>query len=275
MTFEVSLDWPDLLKQYRRERRLTQLEVARRAGLSVAAVRSYEHGKRHPKVATLQSIIDGLGLSGEEAARLYEAAGFSARQRPAVGDYGPVSIDDLRDEMSARPWPAFVTNQAFEVVAQNKLFERVMAVDLDTQFTEFGDRTMLAGIVIQEYGGRMENWDEVVTFMIGLVKGDPRGSEDDDRPLPWLEGPIQRLVEGKPELIRRFVELWESVPPLPRRLRHPYRMQWRYDADTLLSFHCTLALADPHTELHYNEWVPANAKTWTWVEENAASISER
>ncbi len=165
----------------------------------------------------------------------------------------------------------FVTNQAFEVVAQNRLFERLMGVDLRTEFTGFAERSFVGGIVDPNFGGRMENWDEVVTLMIGLVKGDPRLRPDDDRPLPWLEGPIQRLVEGKPEMIRRFVDLRERAPPIPHRLRQYFRIVWRYDKNTRLTFSGTMALADVHTELHWNEWVPAEEPTWRWVERQKAS----
>jgi transcriptional regulator with XRE-family HTH domain len=258
-------DLPPLLTSFRRARHLSQTELARRAGLSVSTVRAYERGARHPKQDALRRIVDGLGLSGEEAAQLLLAAGYSPPRSRALHErYGPASLGELQHEANDRPWPAFVTNQAFEILIANRLFQRLMGHEPSRPYA--GGRNLVWAIADDAFARRLENWEEVVRFMIGLVKADPRRRPDDDRPLPWLEGPIQRLIEGRPDLIKRFVDLYEDSPPIPHRLRQHFRIRWRADGGRLLTFTCTLALADIHTELHWNEWVPSDGPTWAAIE---------
>jgi transcriptional regulator with XRE-family HTH domain len=48
---------PDLVKRARREARLTQAELARRAGTTQSAVAAYESGAKTPGVATLERLL--------------------------------------------------------------------------------------------------------------------------------------------------------------------------------------------------------------------------
>ena len=255
------------LRTARRERRLTQQELAVRAGLSTAAVRSYERGTRRPTAASLEMLTRALGLPGEETSKLLLLAGYA---RPGVelagGRFGPYSAGELQSEVNSRPWPSYISNQAYDVVHANAAFERATGVNLASQFTGFGERNLLVALSEPAWADRVENWDALVTFLIGLAKGDTRRKEDDDRPLPWLEVPFKRFLDGDPARIRRFFDLWESAPPIAHRLRQQYEMAWRAADGAHLRFLCTLALAEPDTELHWNEWVPVDRTTWEWFE---------
>ncbi|HYM27806.1 MAG TPA: helix-turn-helix domain-containing protein, partial [Steroidobacteraceae bacterium] len=81
------MDGPDfaaLLRRYRRERRLTQEELAERAGISPAAISLLERGlTRAPQKATLELLVAALGLDAGEVAAL-EASARQARW-PAGG----------------------------------------------------------------------------------------------------------------------------------------------------------------------------------------------
>ena len=267
--------WAAVLRAYRREHGLTQAELAGRSAVSLSSVRAYEEGARRPRASALRRMADALGLSGEETAELLALAGYSARAHAdqRFGErFGPRSLDELRDELDGRPWPAFVTNQAFEVILANRLFGHLMGVDLRGEYTRVGERSLIEAIGNGRFADRLENWDELVTFMIGLVKGDPRHRDDDDRPLPWLEQPIQRLIDNRPELLARFVSLYASAPAIPHRLRQYFRVVFRPGSTSRLTFAGTLAIADLHTELHWNEWVPADAATWAWVTDVSAGL---
>ncbi|MDQ3957789.1 MAG: helix-turn-helix domain-containing protein [Actinomycetota bacterium] len=52
----------DLIRIARQETRLSQRELARRAGTSQAAIVSYETGKRSPSLETLARIVRAAGL---------------------------------------------------------------------------------------------------------------------------------------------------------------------------------------------------------------------
>lgn len=51
------------IKKIRKEKRLTQKELAQRLNVSQANLAQYENGKRNPKLATLQKIADALEVS--------------------------------------------------------------------------------------------------------------------------------------------------------------------------------------------------------------------
>ncbi|MGD0703125.1 MAG: BTAD domain-containing putative transcriptional regulator [Trebonia sp.] len=64
-----------MLRKYRRESGLTQRELAAEAGLSVAALRDFEQGRRHrPRRNSLTALADALGLDPDQAASLARAA---------------------------------------------------------------------------------------------------------------------------------------------------------------------------------------------------------
>jgi transcriptional regulator with XRE-family HTH domain len=50
-----------LIETVRRRRRLTQVELARRAGTSQPVVSAYEHGRRDPTFRTLRKLIEAGG----------------------------------------------------------------------------------------------------------------------------------------------------------------------------------------------------------------------
>lgn len=256
----------DELRRARKLRGLTQLELARRSGLSAPAVRAYEGGARHPSAKAVQALALALGLPGEETARLLGLAGYAIDPGRTLGErFGAYSMQELEREVASRPWPAYVSNQAYDIVVANHAFERVIGIDLSRQYTGFNERNLIAALSDTPYADRLLNWDALATFLIGLAKGDPRREESDDRPLPWLEAAFRRFLDGDARRIRRFFDLWESAPPIPHRLRQSYEIAWRAEDGATLRFICTLALAEQATELHWNEWVPGDTSTWEWL----------
>src|SRR3954452_701180 len=63
----------ELLRQHRREARLTQQDLADRAGLSVHGIQKLERGATHPYRDTAQRLIAALRLEAEDEARLRSA----------------------------------------------------------------------------------------------------------------------------------------------------------------------------------------------------------
>ena len=50
------------IQQLRKERRMSQAELARKAGISEISIRKYENGDRKPKIETLQRIANALDV---------------------------------------------------------------------------------------------------------------------------------------------------------------------------------------------------------------------
>jgi transcriptional regulator with XRE-family HTH domain len=74
MTPVTSLSFGPLLKRARRAARLTQAELAERAGFSVVYISMLERGARQPQPTTVALLADALVLSSDERAALEQAA---------------------------------------------------------------------------------------------------------------------------------------------------------------------------------------------------------
>jgi transcriptional regulator with XRE-family HTH domain len=268
----LDFDWRKALREVRRARQLSQQELGRRAGLSAGTVRAYENGTRHPTEGALSSVIDALGIPREDANRIRASAGYAVDWKGLLrGRYS--SPDTLAADVELYPWPVFITNQAIDVLYTNRPFQAVWDVDLEHEYLEEGQRNLLAGASDPRFAGCIANYDEVVSFMIGLAKGDPRGSQNPERPTPWLQSAFQRFLAGDPALIKRFFELWEKAPALPHSTRHFYPVSWLYRGSLEMRFVGVLTVVDIWNELSWNDWVPANADTWAALERLGANRS--
>jgi DNA-binding SARP family transcriptional activator/Tfp pilus assembly protein PilF len=86
-----------LLREYRLRTGMTQSELARRAGLSVRALRDIEQGRvAQPRSQSVQGLADALRLADIDHHRLLEAAGRAERglaaRRLHVGVLGPLVV---------------------------------------------------------------------------------------------------------------------------------------------------------------------------------------
>lgn len=178
-------------------------------------------------------------------------------------------MEKLPQEVEKCPWPVYITNQATDVVFANKAFERVWDVDLSSEYTDPGQRNLMAGASDPRWVQNVENFDELVTYLIGLIKGDPRWQQSPANPAPWLQTHFKRFFEGDPQIIARIMDLWTTAEPLPHQARHVYRVVWRYRGRQTLRFIGSTTIADLWNELSWNEWVPADAETWQALTELA------
>lgn len=88
-----------LLCKYRREARLSQRELAAKAGLSVGALRDYEQGRRRrPRPDSLAALVRALGLNGDQTAALARAAAI-----PRPGPDPVLLPRSSRDRLGSAP----------------------------------------------------------------------------------------------------------------------------------------------------------------------------
>lgn len=260
--------WPGALRSWRLRQEMTQAALAERAGLALSSIRAYEHGRRRPSHAALLSLIAALGIPRERANPILYDAGYAADLAGVIDkDFTPYTFDELRTRADTLQWPAFVTNGTFEVTYANLPARLVFGVDPDAGYLGLDQRNILAGISHEDFASRIENWDEVVTFICGLVKGDREwASVDLGHPPPWLRRPLDYFLQGDPERVRRFAELWRDAPSIPNRVHHTYEVRWLDPDGNRLSFSCRMSVADLSTNVHWNEWIPADAGTWAVLE---------
>lgn len=88
-----------VLRRHRQSAGLSQLELAARAEISVAAIRDLEQGRsRTPRSASVRALASALGLAGEQAAGFRQAAHvpLTVASRPA-----PAAADDSSEAPEA------------------------------------------------------------------------------------------------------------------------------------------------------------------------------
>ena len=83
MSDVVAGTFAELLRRHRLAGRLTQEELAERAGLSVHGIQNLERGVSRPYRDTVQRLLTALQLSVDEQSELRTAAGSASRQRLA------------------------------------------------------------------------------------------------------------------------------------------------------------------------------------------------
>lgn len=270
---EQRFDWRRALREHRKRLGLSQPEVARRSGLSVSAVKAYEAGDRRPTREALDAILDAMGLAHDDANPIRAGAGFAIDWYGVLHERYISDLEDLARQADASPWPVYITNQGSYVRHWNRAFEVVLDVDVKREYPDPDTRNILGAATISRFVRCIDNYEEAMSFFIGLIKGDPRREQNLERPAPWYQDIVTRLVQdGDPSDLRRLLDIWERAEPIPHKIRHQYNLVWRYKGgDQLLRFIGRHTVCDIWNELNWQEWVPADTETWSALNQLMAS----
>lgn len=254
-------DWRSALREYRRRLRLSLPEVARRSGLSLSAVRTYESGARHPSRAALKAITDALGMTAEQSNPIFAGAGYATNWRAIYHEaYGPRPIEWFEEEVERSWWPVMVTNEAADLIAANRALRYVISVPLSQRLPD-PEFNLLAWGSNPEWAAHVDSWDEAMSFILGLAKGLRGRHSDPETPTPWAVAAYQRFLRGDPALITRMLKLWEPAEPLPQTTRMHYPVRWRDDEGRLLRFTSVSTVADVYQVFAWHDWIPDDAET--------------
>ncbi len=255
--FHEAFEWRRRLREHRLRLQLSQPEVARRAGLSLSAVKAYESGDRHPSREAITAITQALGLPVEEVNRVLAGAGYAVDLRGLLNErYAPRGVDWFATEVERFLWPVFVTNQASDVLAANRAFRRVIDMPLTERLPNPAKWNIGARASDPAFAACMENWDEVMSFLIGLAKSELRHDVSLEKPAPWTSDAFQTFLKGDPAYIARLPRLWQTAEPVPYTTRMPYRVRWRCPGGEAMRFMCTMHVADIWQDLSWHDWIP-------------------
>ena len=109
--------WRELFREERQRLDLTQVRIAKLAGISPETLRKSESGGRTPNRATLERVVGALQLSQKQIRAIFTAAGFASAETlfdPATHPDYYFSRDEVRPFVETVPWPAFVVNNLTE-----------------------------------------------------------------------------------------------------------------------------------------------------------------
>jgi transcriptional regulator with XRE-family HTH domain len=119
----ASMTAPTLLRQWRTHRRMSQLELSNRTGVSTRHLSFVETGRAQPSRDLLLHLSRALDMPMRDANHLLLAAGFA----PVFGD-APIDAPEQRDAKDAiervlrahEPWPALVVDRHWNLVMANE-----------------------------------------------------------------------------------------------------------------------------------------------------------
>jgi transcriptional regulator with XRE-family HTH domain len=118
-----------LLRLWRERRRLSQLDLADRAGVSTRHLSFIENGRSRPTAEMILRLADQLDVPLRERDRLLLAGGFAPRfDRQAVSPESvAVVMSGLRDLLDAHlPYPALLLDNHWDVIDTNSAVENLL-----------------------------------------------------------------------------------------------------------------------------------------------------
>lgn len=172
----------ELLKGWRTHRRRSQLDLALDAGVSTRHLSCVETGKARPSRELIEQLAETLEVPLRARNALLMAGGFAPTWRETPLDGAELAgmqraIDLILQRQE--PYPAFVTNRCWDVLAVNGAMERMIG-------RLRGGPPLHANILHQVFDpadmrGFVENWEEVAHDLLAHLEADLAASPSDAR----------------------------------------------------------------------------------------------
>jgi hypothetical protein len=232
-------------------------------------IKAYEMGARNPSRQVLTALLDAIELDRHARNQVLEGAGFRPdgldvwRRNP---DFA-LSFDDACAEVRRYRWPAFVTGEGMKLLAANATYQRLWGRDPAAEQAKGVAGSFLAWMSYPPLADRVKNWDEVMTFLIGELKGSLRFPElDPEGSSSYTRSTMDQFFAGDPRYVARYLALWDEVPAARAKSRFSYRVVLDHPLFGDLAFRCVGMGVNELDGLIINDWVPENAETWMAVE---------
>ncbi|MEX2653711.1 MAG: helix-turn-helix transcriptional regulator [Acidimicrobiia bacterium] len=178
------------LRQWRRIRGVSQLELAARASTTTRHVSYLETGRSRPSRGMVERLGDALAIPLRERNRLLRMAGL-AHVYPegdlSSGDLEPFRrvIDRLLS--SHEPFPALVLDRHWNAIQTNTPAERLLA---------WSDERNLIRLTLGAWRPLTENWDEIISALEDRLVADLLRFPDDPT-LIELHDAVRAEVGGR------------------------------------------------------------------------------
>jgi transcriptional regulator with XRE-family HTH domain len=264
----MSQQLPELLVAARTRLAMPQTRLASLANISLASVKAYERGKRHPSRPHLMAVMDALNVERGERNAIFLAAGYALdgeRLGPTALEMG-FTRAGAQEECDRARWPCFVLSEFSELMCANDIAQTLWGIDLATEFTGPGERAMLAVASQPRFADCLLNWDAAMSAMVAAFKGHHRGPENVEEPSAMFKTMLDRFLAGDPKYVARFLELWQRVTPRQPELRWHYPITWRHPSAGVMRFDAVVSTCNITDASSFNDWVPVDAESWANLE---------
>ena len=270
-------DWRASLALARASLGLTRARLAGLAGVSAATIRGYEDGSRHPKRDSLEAILSALRLERVEGNAIRYGAGFASVHSLFAHQPGYYfDVPELDEEVERVPWPEFVTNDSFEIVAANRTAAAVWGVDFHAEWSRRSpsERNLLAIASERDFPARIENWDDIVELLAAMYKGKGDGPEDMAEPSPYFAEVLTQFTDNNPAMLARLLQAWNRAEAYPPKVRETYSVIWNHETHGRMTFHCMVTTANERDGLAFSDWIPIDGRTWTAIDSILRDLGE-
>lgn len=261
----TELDWKALLRQSREGAGLDRVALAGRSGVAAATIKAYELGLRNPSRHLLTALLAALDADRFVRNQVLEAAGFRPdgldvwRRNP---DFALTFEEALR-EINRYRWPALLTGEGMKVLASNQPYDGLWGSPGTGSSESSAAGSFLSWMSYPPYADRLKNWDEVMRFLIGTLKGSLRFPEAaPEGTSTHMRAALERFFAGDAAYVARYMALWERTLPSPPKARFSYRIVFDHPVFGLLSFRCLGMGVNETDGLILNDWIPEDAGTW-------------
>ncbi len=191
----------DLLRQARKSRRLSQLELALRVGASQRHLSFVETGRSSASRGMLIALADALGMSPSGCNQLLLASGFAPRygQRP-LGDRQMAPVRQALHHLLRvhDPFPAWVLDPCWNLLQCNRGADLLVAALTGRKLSDATAEVNLLEAILHDEGLRpaIENFDEVAAHLFHQSRAEAAHT-------PALAQLLERLEPLWPESVTR------------------------------------------------------------------------
>jgi transcriptional regulator with XRE-family HTH domain len=199
-----------LMRQWRRRRGLSQLELAETGGVSQRHVSFLESGRARPSRQMVLHLGEMMDLPLRERNRLLHAAGFAAAYRESRLDEPQLqaarhALDLLLKQ--SEPFPTLVVDAGWTVQLANQAAQRMLAFLLGDRFDPAQPQNFMK-LPLHPQGARpyIANWHEIASALIHRLQREAMDSP--------AAASVLAEVRGYPDVdaLWRSVD-WDSEPP--------------------------------------------------------------
>lgn len=263
----MGMHWREDLRGARKELRLSQRSLADSTGVSLETIRGYESGKRNASTATLERLIAALKIPNAIANEMRESAGFATVKFQFAGERERsffYTLEELPAAVEETPWPQFVVNDAFEVVAANAWVAALWDIDWEHEraVRSRAQLNLLAVASDHHFADRLKNWDEIIGMFVSVFKAPNPTSYSLDGPTPYFNEVIAEFLNGDPVFLARLLEIWAATEPRESKVRSSYPIVWEDPEFGTMRLRGIITNASYPDALSFNDWIPVDAETW-------------
>jgi len=171
-----------LLREWRTNRRFSQLDLALEADISARHLSCVESGKAHASRDVINRLASALEMPLRERNALFLAAGYAPEHRETSLDAPEMARIRQAIDLTLKhhePYPAFVVNRHWDVVGMNDALSRV--------FSHLRDGGPKHGNVVrqifdpEDMRPLLANWEEVAGGVIRHLHDDVRAAPADHK----------------------------------------------------------------------------------------------